>query len=244
MPQKNDETQLNLAIQAIQHDPKLKVYTTSKIYQVDHRKLARWLNGMPPRRDILANSRKLTDLEEQVLIERILDLGSKGFAPRLCVVEDIANRLLATRQGKRVGPRWAANFVRQQPELQTRFQRKYDYQRAKCEDPEIIRAWFELVKNTIAKYAIADTDIYNFDKTGFMMGVISTGMVVISSDGQAQAKKTQPGNREWVTVVQAVNSLGYAIPPYIIVAGKNHLNSWYDESDFPPHWRIAVSQNG
>ena len=56
-----------------------------------------------------------------------------------------------------------------------------------------------------------------------MMGVISTGMVVTSSEGRAKAKKIQPGNREWVTVIQAVNSLGWAVPPFIIVAGKNHL---------------------
>ena len=53
----------------------------------------------------------------------------------------------------------------------------------------------------VAKYSIVDADIYNFNETGFMIGQISTGMVVISSDGRAQAKKTQPGNREWVTVI-------------------------------------------
>jgi hypothetical protein len=243
MPQKNDEAQLNLAIQAIRRDPKLKVYTASKIYQVDHRKLSRRLCGMPPRRAIQANSRKLTDLEESVLTERILDLASKGFPPRLCVVEDMANRLVATRQGERVGPRWAGNFVRRRPELQTRFQRKYDYQRAKCEDPEVIRGWFEFVRNTIAKYRVCDKDIYNFDETGFMMGVISTGMVVISSDGRAKAKTIQPGNREWVTVVQAVSFVGYAVPRYVIVAGKNHLDSWYDETELLPYWRTGVSQN-
>ena len=244
MSQKNDESQLNLALQAIRRDPTLSLRRAAKLYSVHHTKLSRRQRGIPSRRDISANSRKLTDLEELVLVERILDLASKGFPPRLCVVEDMANRLIMTRQGERVGPRWAANFVQRQPGLRTRFQRKYDYQRAKCEDPEVIRAWFELVKNTIARYAIADADIYNFDETGFMMGVISTGMVVTSSDGRKQAKKTQPGNREWVTVIQAVNSMGYAVPPYIIVAGKNHLDSWYDESDFPPYWRTGVSQNG
>jgi len=53
----------------------------------------------------------------------------------------------------------------------------------------VIRSWFELVHNTIAKYGIQDTDIYNFDETGFMMGVISTAIVVTSSDGRAKAKK-------------------------------------------------------
>ena len=40
MPQKKDETQLNLALQALKKDPKLKVYPISKIYGVDHRGLA------------------------------------------------------------------------------------------------------------------------------------------------------------------------------------------------------------
>jgi hypothetical protein len=60
----------------------------------------------------------------------------------------------------------------------------------------VIRSWFELVRNTITKYGIHDVDIYNFDETGFMMGVISTAMVVTSSDGRTKAKKIQPGNRE------------------------------------------------
>jgi hypothetical protein len=244
MRQKNDESQLILAIQAIQKDPELRPQVAARIYSVDHRKLGRRLRGMRPRHDILANSRKLTDLEEQVLIQHILDLDIKGFPPRVHVVEEMANRLLATRDSPRVGTRWAYNFINRRPELRTRFQRKYDYQRAKCEDPEVIRGWFELVCNTITKYGIHDIDIYNFDETGFMIGVISTAMVVTSSDGRAKAKKIQPGNREWATVIQGVNSQGWTVPPFVIVAGKNHLASWYQNSGFPPDWVITVTDNG
>jgi hypothetical protein len=69
-------------------------------------------------------------------------------------------------------------------------------------------------------------------------------MVVTSSDGRAKAKKVQPGNREWVTVIQGVNSQGWAVPPFLIVAGKNHLASWYENSGFPSDWVIAVTENG
>src|SRR3981189_435063 len=196
----------------MQNNPKLSARAAGKVYFVDHQKLSRRKHGIQPRRDIPATSRKLTDLEEVVLVHHIFDLAAKGFAPRVSVVEDMANRLLAIRDQRRVGTRWASNFIYRRPEVRTRFQRKYDYQRAKCEDPEVIRGWFELVHNTIAKYRICDEDIYNFDETGFMMGVISTGIVVTSSDGRAKAKKIQPGNREWVIVVQAVNSVGYAVP--------------------------------
>ena len=111
MPQKKDERELILAIQAMPKDPKLRPRAAAKIYSVDHRKLGRRLQGVPSRRDIAANSRKLTDLEESVLVQYILDLAAKGFPPRLPVLGDIANRLLATRDAPHVGTRWASNFV-------------------------------------------------------------------------------------------------------------------------------------
>lgn len=47
-----------------------------------------------------------------------------------------------------------------------------------CEDPDITRQWYELVQNFIAKYGIADTDINNFDETGFTVGMLSGAKVI------------------------------------------------------------------
>ena len=74
--------------------------------------------------------------------------------------------------------------------------RRYNYQRAKCKDPKVIGEWFALVRNTKAKFGILDDDTYNFDKTGFMMGIICAGMVVTTSDSCGKAKLAQPGDRE------------------------------------------------
>jgi hypothetical protein len=125
-----------------------------------------------------------------------------------------------------------------------RFSRKYDYQRALCEDPKAISKWFALVQNTKAKYGVVDEDIYNFDETGFMMGIIFPGMVVTTSDGRSKAKLAQPGNREWATVIQGVNGSGWAIPPFIILAAQWHLANWYTECNLPANWRIATTNNG
>jgi hypothetical protein len=76
------------------------------------------------------------------------------------------------------------------------FSRAYDFQRALCKDPDLISAWFWLVVNMYAKYAIQDEDFYNFDKTGFMMGVICGNMVVTRADRRGRGKQLQPGNRE------------------------------------------------
>jgi DDE superfamily endonuclease len=240
MPQKNDEDQIILALKAIKRDPKLSFRAAAKIYSVDPMKLSRRQRGQRPRRDMAANSRKLTDLEESIIVRYVLDLDSKGFPPRYCGVEDMANQILTERDASRVGPRWAANFVKRQPELTARFNRKYDYQRALC-DPN---SWFTLVQNTKAKYGILDSDTYNFDETGFLMGIIATTMVITSADRRGKPKMRQPGNRDWVTVIQSVNALGWTVPPYIIVKGQYHLLSWYENGQLPKDWRVHTSNNG
>ena len=87
----------------MQNDLTLSARAARKIYTVDHQKLSRRRRGMQPRRDILANSRKLTNLEESVLVQYILDLAAKGFPPWVYFVEDMANRLLATHNVLCVG---------------------------------------------------------------------------------------------------------------------------------------------
>jgi hypothetical protein len=108
----------------------------------------------------------------------------------------MANSLRAERKMGQVGVNWPSTFVKRRPELTIKFNRKYDYQRALCEDPEGIRAWFCLVSNMKAKYGILDKDTYNFNETGFMMGQISIRAVVTASERRGRPKTVQQGNRE------------------------------------------------
>ena len=238
------EARINLALKAIGENPKLSLFAASKIYSVSYTTLYNRRAGRPTRRDTTPNSRRLTDSEEKAIVQYVLELDARSFPPRLRGVEDMANQLLRVRDAPPVGKLWAHNFVKRQPELRTRYTRRYDYQRAKCEDPKVIGEWFALVRNVKAKYGIVDDDIYNFDETGFMMGIIFAGMVVTTSDGRSRAKLAQPGNREWATVIQGVNALGWTIPPFIILAAQYHLANWYTECDLPADWRIATTDNG
>lgn len=82
------------------------------------------------------------------------------------------------------------------PELLSVYNRKFDIQRAEVEDLEIISKWFKLVGDTIAKYGVLEEDIFNFDETGFQIGVISTSKVITSSDRKGRLRTTQLGNRK------------------------------------------------
>jgi hypothetical protein len=240
----SNESRIILALKALKRDPNLSIRAAAKVYQVARTTLECRQAGRKSRCDISANSRKLTDLEEKALVNRILDLDSRGFQPRLEDVREMANRLCTDRDALHVGPRWAENFVKRNPELTTRFRRRIDYQRAQCEDPGVLNAWFQLVQNMIAKYGIQEEDIYNFDETGFLMGMLSSAKVVTSSERSSQPRTKQPGNREFVTVIQGVCATGWTLPPYMVVKGKFHLTPWYQNGRFPSDWRIHTSTNG
>ncbi|EDN92511.1 hypothetical protein SS1G_08374 [Sclerotinia sclerotiorum 1980 UF-70] len=188
-------------------------------------------------------SYNLTELEEEVLIQYIIDMDDRGFALKLNSVEDMANYMLETRGAKKVGKLWAHRFVKRRSELKTCFNRVYDFQRALCEDPELIEEWFRLVSNMQAKYRIQDCDFYNFDETGFMISIICPGMVVTSAERSGRSKAIQPGNREWAMVIICGNGEGETIPLFLIVQGQVHLSNWYTETDFPVDWVIKSTSN-
>jgi hypothetical protein len=121
------EARIILAIEAIRTSKKLSKRSAAKIYEVPYATLSDRIAGRSYRSDSKANCQKLSKLEEGVIIRYILDLDSRGFAPRLAGVEDIVNYILESRGGERVGQLWAYRFVQRQPELKTRFNRVYDF---------------------------------------------------------------------------------------------------------------------
>jgi hypothetical protein len=62
-------------------------------------------------------------------------------------------------------------FIARRSETKSQLNRPRGYRRILCSDPAIIEPWFELVANVKAKYGILDEDTYNFDETGFRIGV-------------------------------------------------------------------------
>ena len=202
----NQEGRILLAIQSIKEGHIQSIRASAMSYDVPYTTLYERLNGKAPRRDSTPKSRKLTSYEESALVQYILDLDSRGFPPRPQAVQEMADLLLSERGESPVGKNWTTNFIKRRTEIKAKFSRKYDYKRAKCKDPKIIQEWFSLVRNTVAKYGILEQDIYNFDEAGFAMGVIATAKVVTSSEAKSRPKTIQPGNREWVSIIQGVNS--------------------------------------
>jgi hypothetical protein len=226
MPQSSyQEADLILAISSIEKKQFESTSRAASIYNVPRSTLRDRRAGKPQQRDCPPNSKKLTELEEEVIIRYILDLDLRGFSPTYAAVRDMADKLLAARGGGQVGVHWPRNFVKRTDSLKTRFNRAYDRQRALCEDPILIRSWFELVEQTKAKYSILNNDVYNFNKTDFITGKITTQLVVTGSERRSRPKAIQSVNREWVTLIRrwvgypTILYLCRQAPPIYLVQG-------------------------
>jgi hypothetical protein len=93
------------------------------------------------------------------------------------------------------------------------------------------------------KYRILPENIYNFNKIGFLMGIIATIRVIIRFEKNLRPKLIQPENREWVTIIEGINACGWSLPSIIILKGKNHQAFWYKTKGLPYGAVIAVNEN-
>ena len=166
------EADILLAISDISSRRVKSVKRAAEIYNVPRLTLQTQRARIPLRADCEPNSKKMNKLEEEAIVRRIIEESDQGFAPTKQSVREMADTLLQARGAEPVGKNWVDNFVKRTPEVKQRWSRPYDYQRAKCEDPAIIKRWFDVVKEWKQKWGIIDDDIYNFDETGFMMGKI------------------------------------------------------------------------
>ncbi|KKA16494.1 hypothetical protein T310_9910, partial [Rasamsonia emersonii CBS 393.64] len=89
---------------------------------------------------------------------------------------------LSSSQRAFIGENCVTQYIKCHNELCSKYSQKYDYHQAKCEDPELIKGWFNRFYDTSQNYGILTQDIYNMDETGFQMHVISTAKVVCGSE--------------------------------------------------------------
>jgi hypothetical protein len=224
-----NEARINPALQAIKKPQELSVRRAAVVYKVSEATLRRRRAGTRSTRDTHPKSSALTKAEERTLVQYIKKLNAQGLAPTLRWVDDMANQLRAARDAGPVGLRWASNFVKREPGVKSRMTRQRDRQRVLCSDQGVIRPWFNLVQNVKAKYGIQDEDTYNFDETGFTMGIGNRVKVVTASERRTEPIGVQQGDREWVTLIAAINAMGWAIAPYLIFKAKNHDAAWFPD---------------
>jgi len=235
------EERLQLAINAITNQKVSSIRKAAHLYDIPESSIRARLKPKPITHD---QRHHLTPTEETTLVQWCIRMDERGAPLRPETVRRMA-AILRLERGKKnpIGKNWIQSFISRHQCLRTCFSRRYHYQRAQCEDPKLLNEWFNRVRATIEKYNIELDDIYNFDESGYVLGLIITAKVVTRRDRKGRPPMLQPGNREWVTTIESANALGWSLPPLIIFSAKNHRSTWYNEQ-LPKSWGITTSENG
>jgi hypothetical protein len=243
----SQENRMQMAISAYKTQKIKSKLKAAEVFGVSEATLRRRLKGTKARVETRANGHKLTAIEEEVLVKRLLDADKRGFSIRPEFLRRMAQILLREHSQDStavLGVNWAYSFIKRRPELRARYNRRITYQRAKQEDPKVIKQWFKTVHGAIQEHGIHEDDIWNFDETGFAMGLCTTSKVITAVDRSERPRTVIQGNREWVTIIECVSSKGVSIPPVVILKGKEQQATWYQEPAVPQSWSIAKSDNG
>jgi len=86
-------------------------------------------------------------------------------------------------------------------------------------------------------------DIYNFDETGFQIGIGKAEKSLYKGPKKHTIIASQSSCKS-VTIIECISSNGFLLPLLIILPGKHQLVDWYRKTKIPDQYIIQTSKNG
>lgn len=240
------EARIQLAILELENVESPNIKAWAREHNLPYQRLLARYKGRSSRSERTPSGRKLDESQEAALCRYIDFLDSIYLPPKRPVIAAAANAILSSchiddsTKPPTIGGHWLQRFLRRHPEYLSRRQRAMDIERKKCLDKQVAKDWFDSYQETIAQYGITADDIWNFDETGFNIGV-GRDQWIITREPKRQISGGFSTNREYATVIEAVSATGSTIAPVVILSAKLLLLRWFE---IVGDERIAVTETG
>jgi hypothetical protein len=245
------EVQLAKAIEAFVSGKIKSAYTAEKEYGVSRSVIGRQMKSGVSRTIEYKQEQILFSSEEDVLFLWCKRLTAGGFPAHHQVVREMGNEILArcivqiNTDGidyinvPTIEKDWTKRFIQRYPTLKSTMARRIDALRWKDTTPEVVNAWFDAFSDVYSTHNFEPHNVYNMEKTGFGIGTSQSCRVIIDSTLRTRYK-LEPGQQEWVSIVECISADGEVLPPMIIFQAKNVSNTWITEST-PYNWQFSTS---
>ena len=89
-----------------------------------------------------------------------------------------------------------------------------------------------------------DEDIWNYDETGFRVGIGGKQTVIVTKYKHGKLFHGDADDREHLTSGEFISGSGSTIDPFVIMKGKHHLEKFYFEGGFSSNTTIGLSESG
>jgi hypothetical protein len=249
--QPDDEDKLTDAKKDILDDVIATVAEAARTHGVKEWILRAQLKGRGPRSSHPVHGKRLDNDWELGLLLNLKKMDDIGFPLQPEAIAANANMILQRNhcghasRPKPVSEKWVRRFLKRHKEHEfvLCLQESLEIGRFQANKQEVIRTYFKKLFAALAKYRIDPADCYNMDETGFRIGVGGKKRVV-TRNARRRAFAPSSTNSDYVTVVECVSAGRNAIPPLVILPGKNFMESWVINTDMPEDFSLAVSDSG
>ncbi|KAJ5712175.1 hypothetical protein N7488_006331 [Penicillium malachiteum] len=179
MPKNTHEKEINIqkAISALLVQEKPNIAKTAREFAVPYSTLAHRWKGRKSLLNRSPTNRKLDTEQEKALCVYIDQLDKARIHIKPAQITKSANFILSLAHTDpstllpKIGEHWVKRFLHRHPEYYRRRRRALDIERKQALDKRAIEKWFSEYQTIITKRGINPSDIYNFDETGFRIGV-------------------------------------------------------------------------
>lgn len=159
-------------------------------FNIDRNRLRRRLRGKPSASEVRGlHTRALTPAQDEALSRFIRSLDNIDCPLRFRMLERAAVTLFneAHRPDQRItrmGPHWCKRWLSRHSGIRKMKRKPLPFHRKNASDIKILERHFELFKTQRDEYNIQLEDTWNFDETGFRIGVTRADWVVTAEPRQ------------------------------------------------------------
>jgi hypothetical protein len=238
------EDRISEALASIDPNSKANYTKLAAKFAVPYTRLIKRAKGRCTKSQRQPVNLRLNDAEELALCHYLDALETAGLYACVHQIRAVGNSILQRRPHKEppLGSTWATRFLQRHPEYHIRKQRTIDIERKEAHERRDIEVFFERWKAIIDKHGVHPADTYNFDETGFQIGV-GRHQKIISRDPKVRPFIESSTNRDYITVVEAISGDGFTVPPMVIIAATTFREHWYP-STLHDNYLMAVSETG
>ncbi|KJZ70572.1 hypothetical protein HIM_10040 [Hirsutella minnesotensis 3608] len=220
----------------------LSIAAASRDFDVPRTTLRRRLQGGTTNRDSKENSQRLSQRQEQELINWILAEEAAGRPPSKRNVQAFAQLIAVLGSDDRpIGHNWVNRFIARHEEIKTKVSRGVPSVRTLHSTEEAFRDFYERLDREIKTKSVGSNRIYNIDETGIAEGETQAGKVVGSSLTK-HSTKTTGSSREWASILECVSATGRRLTPVVVLTGTNLQGQWFPENF--PSWKYDCNPSG
>ena len=243
MTQLTKEERIQAALASFREGKTEGVRQAARLFGINHTTLHYRLKGCRPHAVAHTESQRLTPAEEVAVVKAVQQMVIWGWPLTINALETLTTSLLVKKGDLQpLGHLWYQRFLSRHPEIKTTKSRATDQSRKDAGSFDVLCRWFDLFNSTKAMYGIPDDDTYNMDEKGVMKGIGDNSKVIVNRYDK-EVTSAQPGNREWVSIIECIGGSGFVLPPFVIFEGKTIQRSWTPEG-LDPKIKIRVSEKG